>query len=399
MKRFIVLGMVWGWSSLCAQTAPVTLDEILTHAKPSKLIQERLTQEAMARQAENLATTQEEPINLHHALSWNNGVSDDGLEHEVELSKAFIWGDIQRLEQAQNRLNNEAYVLEESLSIVEIENHLKNLYHQHCLDDAYLQSLQEAYERFVELYAKKEVAFDQGEIAKTELLQLELERSRLAIELQNREAKEQSSRELLLSLTSLPYDALFSCNDTYSIVPEVSMNDQVFTLSQEAYEKRIESTKLGMARYGHKVESVELSLGYSKELESDIYTLGVSVPLSFTTKRSEYAKASLMHQASALELKRTEEISKKSYEVRRLYEHLRQNYMTIQAQEQNIENYQNRLLPLMKKSYDYGESSVIEYLLSQQRLYALEQELLNQKRDYYNTLFELYTVSEIKEKQ
>ncbi len=396
MKQYgIVLAMV---STLYASDG-VNLEDILTHAKPSKMIEQRLTQERLFRSASNLAQTQEAPLYLNHALSRNDGVSDSGYEHEISLSKELILGNIQALEQEQNRLNNEADLIEQGLAIVEVENRMKNLYHQHCLDDAYLQNLEEAYETFVALYRKKEIAFAQGEIAKTELLQLELEKNRLAIELQNRRDKEQSSRELLLSLTTLAYDAPLMCNDTYAILPEPSINKQAFARSQEAYEKRIASTQKGIERYNHKIESIELSVGYTKELESDIYTLGVSVPLNFTSKKSEYAKSALMHQASALELARTEQISQKSYEVRRLYEHLRQNYSTIQFQEQNIQNYKERLLPLMKKSYDYGESSVIEYLLSQQRLYALQQELLNQKRDYYQTLFELYTISEIKEKQ
>jgi len=46
----------------------------------------------------------------------------------------------------------------------------------------------------------------------------------------------------------------------------------------------------------------------------------------------------------------------------------------------------------------YGESSVIEYLLSQQRLYSMEKELLDIKRDYYHRLFKLYTVAERKDR-
>jgi outer membrane protein TolC len=71
----------------------------------------------------------------------------------------------------------------------------------------------------------------------------------------------------------------------------------------------------------------------------------------------------------------------------------------VEAKRRNIQDYRDRLLPMVKKSYDYGESSVIEYLLNQQRLYSMQEELLNQKRDYYHTLFELYTITEIKDRQ
>jgi len=64
---------------------------------------------------------------------------------------------------------------------------------------------QEAYQIFSELSLdKKQVAFRQGEISKTELLQIELERDRLQIELDSSTRGERLSQELLLSLTELP---------------------------------------------------------------------------------------------------------------------------------------------------------------------------------------------------
>ncbi len=70
----------------------------------------------------------------------------------------------------------------------------------------------------------------------------------------------------------------------------------------------------------------------------------------------------------------------------------------VEAKRRNIQDYRDRLLPMVKKSYEYGESSVIEYLLSQQRLYSMEKELLDIKRDYYHRLFKLYTVAERKDR-
>ena len=394
MRRFLLplMGIQFLWAS---QTS---LDEILRHAKIPKLLNEKIIQEAQAHQSQTLADTQASPLTLNHALAYNDGVDDSGVEHAIGLSKEFILGNIQSLEQRQQRLKSEANLLEQQKELISLENQLKNLYHQHCLDDAYLENFQERYNTFGSLYTKKEIAYAQGEIAKTELLQLQLEQNRLKIELENLKDKEQSSREQLLSLTSMAQSNRLSCQDTYPINANISITQQAFSLSQEAYKKRIESTQAGLQRHAHKIESVEVSLDYSKELVNDIYTIGVSVPLNFSSQKSNYAKAALMHQSSAIALEQTQALTQKAYQLNRLMNRLQRDVKTIHAQEENIQNYTNNLLPLMKKSYDYGESSVIEYLLSQEKLYTLQQTLLEQKKDYYQTLFELYSISEIKDK-
>ncbi len=63
----------------------------------------------------------------------------------------------------------------------------------------------------------------------------------------------------------------------------------------------------------------------------------------------------------------------------------------------NLQNYKKNLVPLIKKSYDLGESSVIEYLLNRQNYHQLKQELFATQKAYYRTLFRLYTLSETKD--
>jgi L,D-peptidoglycan transpeptidase YkuD (ErfK/YbiS/YcfS/YnhG family) len=55
---------------------------------------------------------------------------------------------------------------------------------------------------------------------------------------------------------------------------------------------------------------------------------------------------------------------------------------------------EKNLLPLLKRSYDLGETSVVEYLLSKQRSKQLKEEIYNTKKAYYTLLFKLYTLSE-----
>ncbi|MCH9739654.1 MAG: TolC family protein, partial [Epsilonproteobacteria bacterium] len=236
------------------------------------------------------------------------------------------------------------------------------------------------------------------EIAKTELLQLQMEKKRLQTQLENFQRKLQSSKQQLLQLSHSGDNTSFSCHDIYPIRQELTLNENSFSLSKQAHNKRIESTQAGLKRHSKTLDSIELSMGYENELEMDIYSVGIAIPLNFTSNQNEQKRVALMHQSSALNLQNQQNMENKSYKTQKLQSQLTRLFHTIASQEQNINHYQNQLLPLMKKSYDYAQSSVIEYLLNQQRLSTLQQELLNYKKEYYQSLFELYTLSETEEK-
>jgi hypothetical protein len=382
---------------LLASLHAITLHEILNDARKQNTMSQAIKAEGRSLEAKNLADTQTAPLTFNQSLSRANSVGISGYEHEISLSKEFKLGDIQRLEQKQNRLSNEAYLIEQERYLVGFDNRLKNLYHQHCLDVQYLNSFQESYKKFLVLYHKKEKAFKYDEIAKTELLQLKFEKNKLKIILDDLKRQQASSKSQLLLLTTFNSSESLFCQDIYPIVQRVHLAEESFQISQKAHEKRIESTQAGLNRYGKDFESIEVSMGYTKELQSDIYTIGVSIPLNLSSNKSEHERASLMHQSSALTLQNEQYLRDKKEEIEALQSRLSRGFKIIEAQKRNIEEYANTLLPLMKKSYDYAESSVLEYLLSQNKLYTLEQELLEKQKEYYETLFQLYSMSEVKE--
>jgi len=394
LKRVIVIASL----STLLISSTVTLDDIIANAKPPKIIEEKITQERLSLESESLSSSLPEPISVEGAIGRKDGVDDSGFEYDIGFSREILVGDSQRLRREESRLNYEADLLEQQLEILGIENWLKDLYHQQCLDSAYVANSQEAYQIFSELYDKKQVAFRQGEISKTELLQIELERDRLQIELDSSIRGERLSKELLLSLTELPRDSSLSCVDIYPIRAEIDLAEDGFKISKEAYSRRVDGINIGLKRYNQKIDRLELVGGYTRELDSDIFTVGVSIPLNFTSDAPKYAKASLKYKSQALELEHEQKINQKSFEVRELYQKLKQDALMVEAKRRNIQDYRDRLLPMVKKSYEYGESSVIEYLLSQQRLYSMEKELLDIKRDYYHRLFKLYTVAERKDR-
>ena len=131
----------------------------------------------------------------------------------------------------------------------------------------------------------------------------------------------------------------------------------------------------------------------------DKYSVGLSMPLSFTSSKNERERAAAMYQNSAISLKYEQSMREKKSLLMQLRSHLKNSALTLRSLQNNYKNYQKSLLPLMKKSYDLGEISVVEYLLTGQRSYQLREEIYNTKKAYYEMLFKLYTLSENKDNQ
>ena len=395
MKRVTVLTALLALLEV-GYAQEVTLDELITNAKEPQRFEKILEEKQMSLHKKSLADTALAPLTLNHSISKVNGFGNSNFEYDIGFSKELSLGDAQELERQQSHLSTEASILEERRKIIGFKNELRNLYHQYCLDLEYLNSFEEGYEQITTLYAKKERAYRLDEIAKTELLQLEFEQRALRVELESIKKKIANEKAQMLSLSSVE-DAPFSCQDIYPLRSSVEVESRAFGLTQEAKEKRLASTHIGLKRYSKKLDTIEVSTMYTKELDRDLYSVGVSIPLNFTSNRYENEKASLLHKSSAIELRNEEILAQKSYEIKVLSERLSRVYEAIVAKQENIEYYRSSILPLMKKSYLYGESSVMEYLLSRKKLYTLQQRLLEEKKNYYEILFKLYNIGEIEE--
>jgi len=372
----------------------VGLEALLTNAQQAQKISKMIEHEFSALESKSLADTETAPLTLGHRLLRSVSPIQSGFEHEIALSKEFKLGNVQALERKANRLNNEAQTLEEEKLLVRFSNRLKNAYHQYCLDQTYGSAFQKKYEAFALLYEKKKKAYVQDEIAKTELLQIELEKGSLEAKLHNFMQKIEDEKKQLLLYGSFSENDEVSCQEMYPLSADFLVNENSFELTQKAYEKRIESRQTALKRQSNKIDSIEVSTGYLRELERDVYSVSVSIPLNFLSNKSEYERAALMHESSALSVQNEQLLTQKKYELKALQSKLNRTYASIKSQQQSIETFNQKLLPLMEKSYKYGESSVVEYLLSQQQLSDKEEALLEKKKGYYETLFTLYNISE-----
>ena len=372
------------------------LKELLPKATQVKLLEERLEQEAFSLTAKSKAESTPEALHLDSVLSYANSFEQSGNEYEVGFSKEVKLGNTEALEREQAQLANKAYLLESSKQIIALENNIKNAYHQYCLKDSYLSQLQESVRHFESLYDKKEKAYQYNEIAKVELLQLQMEKNRIQTHLQTLKQEVKNASHQLLKLSDSPQSSHLSCHDLYPI-QSLSSISNAFSVSHEVHQKRIESTQKGIQRHSKLLDTVDVSMGYIKELDRDIYAVGVSIPLHFSSKKQEYERVALMYQSSALALQHEQKQQSKMLQSSQLLQKVNRLVETITAYEKNIEHYQNELLPMIKKSYNYAQSSVLEYLVNQQQLISLHKELFEHKQSYYATLFQLYTLNEIKE--
>ncbi len=397
--RYIFIAIAMLFSVADAETFTLSLKQIDEKLKNSHPLPLYIKEQKEA----NSAQIEGEFAPLAFVLSLNSAKAkpdnEDGkLEYGVELSKSFLLGD-QRTEALEiAKLNNRAISFELDNKMLAFSNSLKSQYHQSCLITEQKIAFEEFFEEFQELYSKKLKAYKYQEISKKELLQLEIEKEDLKQKLENLKATESILKQTLLDAIGIKSEnSTLLCQDLHPM--EFNQNDSslMFENSTNSLKSQIEATKKSAKFYDRNFESVELSVGYDDEIDTKRYGVGLSLPLSFSSKKDEYKKISAIYQQKALILQKKSLLIEKNRAFKELKANLENKKKLILSTKSRIDRFKNSLLPLIEQSYRLGESSVIEYLLSKQKLWQL-QELLNEhKKAYYKSLFELYTVAEIKE--
>lgn len=396
------------WIKLCVvlfattysmHASTLTLKQILDASSKHNTLTKSLAKEALALQAKTMADTASDPFEVF-AQTAHTRLKPTGITYEYTMgvSKNIKLGGIQTQERKMSNLSNEAVLLEGEKNILSFENSLKNIYHQHCLDVEKYRSLKQSATDLVKLYEKKEKAYKYQEISKTELMQITSEKNRLDAQVQELKMMQDISKQKILMLSRIgnTTNVIFSCKDIYPIREKVSLKE-TFSLSKEANKKRLESTKARIERYSHSIDSINISGQYANQVDANRYSIGISVPLNFSSERSEKERAAALYSSAALSYRFEQNMMEKTSRLSELEAILKSKAVMADTLTRNYNTYKNRLLPLVRKSYTLGEISVIEYLLSRQKLYTLHQELYAVKKAYYNTLFTLYTLSEKKD--
>lgn len=391
-----VLVVLFSLQSIFASS--VSLEKILESANKNGSLTQAISQENLSREAGNKAENASHPLELYGSISQADPmVGNRAKEYSVGISKNLILDDIRQQESEINHLINQAIFSEDEKTVLDFNNGLKDLYHQHCIDKNIYQSVNRSYESFLKLYRKKQQAYRYQEISKVELIRLEVEKESLYAQLKEVHRKQEISRENLLRVGHLAHNQMMLCTDIYPIRSETLPNGDHFAYTKDAYQKRMKSLQKKVQRYDNSLESIELSMQYDKEMDMDRYSVGVSIPLSFTSQRSEQKRLEALYQSSALQQRHEHTMMQKQNDLSTLQSELKNRVISIESLRLNLKKYQNHLLPLMDKSYNIGESSVIDYLLTQERYHQLQQEYYANQKSYYHTLFKLYTHIEKKD--
>jgi len=394
-KKYMVL-----WICTLNLAFGVNLEEILSYAKEHSALEKSIEAKKISLELATKSSIADDGLMLNGSTTQANPLyTKAGMEYEVGISKKFVFNETKALTQNISTLEHEAVFMEDEIKSLEFENRLKSLYHRSCIERKNFVAFKNEVDNFKKLYAKKQKAYKLGEISKLELWQLEMEMSEMLRNLAQKEATSKTAHDIVLNLASLKEQSALSCNDLYPLKSIVPLGDGVFALSNEATKKRIESTQNSIELYSKAIDSMDISTYYTKELEQRKYGVGISIPLNFTSSKNEFKKAEMMAFSSQLSLEHEHKIKALMSELEQYYYDLKIAYLELQKLDENKLYYKQKLLPLIVKSYEYGHTTPTEYLLAKAKLYQLENASYEAQKKYYDSLFNLYSVAQVRSKR
>jgi len=395
MKIYILLAIPF-----MAFASTVNLNEILQKLKYEHPMAKSIQAYEYAYSAENKAKSSNKALELStQAANAKPDLGGSKYEYSIKIQQEIINPSVKRSILKSTAYKNDAEILKLKHDFLILENDVRLLYHINCLDQRIIEQYKTSYLAFKNLYIKKEKAYKYGEISKKELIQLQIELDRLQSEYKHYESEEKTSRDNLQSKVLLPYfeEKTLSCTDTYAVTDELLLNNPKESLQEQSLNKKIQSVKNDFNRYNTLFDSFTLSASYDDEIGAKRYILGLSVPLNFTTSLSRENRAVALHKRTAFEYEKEALRLERASKIKLLKKQLLQNSQDIRLVTSMLKKYEDELMPLIEKGYHLGENSAIEYLLSQREMWKYKKDLIQHYKNYYKTLFELYSVLEIKD--
>jgi hypothetical protein len=388
------------FASIFLNASAITLDEVLTAVQKEHPAVKSLQEIDYANKSQTQALSLREASQLNIQNSYANPKFNKAEhEYDIGVTQNITLPNVKKNIVKANSYKNEAQLLELKYNFALLKNDIALLYHNSCLDKINLSNFSQELKSFEELYAKKEKAYQYKEISKKELLELSLELERLKNEYQQYKNTLQSSRSRLQSKVLLEYiaDKELSCNDLNVFVKELQVDNQSQTLIEQSFDKKIQSYQSDAKRYDNSFDSFTLGLSYAKEIDLNKATVSLSIPLNFTTSVYEQNRAAALHNQSAASYDKEAYMLEKRADIELLQRELSSDFQSIEAQKNIVKKYKDELLPLAKTAYLMGENSAIEFLLNQREYLKLKAELTTKQKKYYQTLFELLSVTQTKE--
>ena len=386
--------------SIFLKASSVNLDEILKKLEYEHPTAKSIKAYEAAYNSDNKVKLLRESVQLTMDGSYAKADLDRSkYEYSIGVEQKFMNPSVEDSISRSARYQSDAEILNLKHDFLLLENDVRFLYHINCLDKQAIEEYKASYLSFKTLYMKKEKAYKYGEISKKELLQLQIELSRLKSEYKHIENEEKTSRNNFQSKILLPIfeESILSCKDTYSVIDKLLINNNEASLQVESLNKKIKSTESDFNQYSSMFDSYTLSAAYQDEIDTKRFVVGLSIPLNFTSSINEERQSAALHKKNALEYEKYGLKLEREFKVKLLEKRLLESFHDIGLVTSMLKKYEDELMPLIERGYRLGEDSAIEYLLSQREMWMYKKDLIQQHKNYYEVLFKLYSVLEIKD--
>ncbi|NOQ29578.1 MAG: hypothetical protein GQ570_00495 [Helicobacteraceae bacterium] len=389
-------------SALLVNATTFMLDDAIKELKVSHPLAKSINSFEKAFKAQNRALSASDAVVLNAEGAHARPKYDkDGYEYTVGLEKNFLNPTYQNELLKSSNYESDAQILQLKHSFLALQNSVKLLYHINCLDRKSEKQYKKSFKSFKKLYVKKQKAYEYGEVSRKELLQLQIELLRLKSKYKYYKKEEQISRDALqakLLLNSFKNETS-QCNDLYPITKELSENNSQTSLQELSFQKKILSADSSYKQHDTFLNSVALSAAYQSEIDTKRVIVALSIPLNFSGALNTQSRLAALNKKSAYEEEAREFKLQRSAKIELLNKKLVQGFEATQAFSSMLDKYENELIPLIEKGYNLAEFSAIEYLLSKREFMELKKEQIQNYKNYYKTLFELYTTLEIKDQK
>jgi outer membrane protein TolC len=370
------------------------LAEILKSLKVSNKAKSILEKTKSQIAQNELYATNEAPT-LGATLSQAKDNVEQGSEYSVGLSQRlthpFAVSQKERgVEQLSKALEQETT---HELHLLTLD--VASKYHNACVSKEMRDKAIFLYEEQSKRVAQIQKAYELGEISKKDLLFNKLDLAKLHQNVNN------YKRTYLSELAGLQerVDNLaikdIGCSDLLTPIRHVKLKPINEHDELKSIEYKMNSSKAFYGVNDSFVSSLGYEFLYEKELNTQRYTAGLTVPLDVLSSKKEKLRAEQLYMNSSLAFEKASLESEIQSSSNALVSKLEALYDELSLLRNEIVPLNEELASLSKKAFDEGEGNIMEYL-DATRSYSFNLlGMLEVKKTYYNELFELYKKADL----
>ena len=344
----------------------------------------------------SLVTTYSAPV-FGASMSHAEATDDSGLEYSVgitqNLTTPFSASSKNRAAAQSNMASTQE--AKHRLHIIELDVSAK--YYATCSSLKIKEKSELLFEEQNRRYEQLKYAYELGEISKKDLFFNKLDLAKLRQNISRYELVYlEEFTSLQESVDTLEIDKL-ACNDLIAPQKNVSLKD----INEHSELKSLEYKKSASQALYDMQDSVIQSIGYEilyeKELDTERYTVGISLPLGGVSSEQEMLRAKELSMSSSYSFEKEAMKNEILNASQKLKTKLELIYYELSILQDEILPLNDELLNLSKSALAEGEGTVMEYIDASRSYSENVIGMLELKKNYYYELFELYKIADMKD--